>query len=102
MHSPIDIFEDVLHLHSGHAGESLGRVEDLILIGDGLLKKIVVSAGSMKCGLWLARSGSSSIGPQWSEVGGAGSKGADGGSGRKGDEDGGGCELHGWTRNCVG
>ena len=99
-YSPIDILEDVLHLHSRHTGEPLGRVKDLLLVGDGLLKKNAVSAGSHKCGLWLARNGyGSSIGAHcWSDVGDAGSEGTDGGSGREGDEDGGGCELHIWLR----
>ena len=99
-YSPIDILEDMLHLHSRHAGESLGRVEYLILVGDGLLKKDVVSAGSHVCGLWLARNDyGSSIGAHcWSDVGDAGSEGTDRGSGREGDEDGGGCELHGCLR----
>ena len=82
-------------------------MEDLILIGDGLLKKDVESAGSQRCGLWLARNGSSIGAHCWSEVGDARSEGADGGSGGEGDEDGGGCELHGWMRmlqveECVG
>ena len=88
----------MLHLHARHTGKSLGRVEDLILTGDGLLKKDVASAGRQNFGLWLARNGSSVRANCWSEVGDAGSEGADGGSGREGDEDGGGCELHGWMR----
>ena len=87
----------MLHLHSRHTGEPLGRVKDLLLVGDGLLKKNAVSAGRNVCGLWLARN--SSIGAHcWSDVGDAGSEGTDRGSGREGDEDGGGCELHGCLR----